>query len=330
MQKFRAYRVHQEGERIEGRLEEIDLDALSSGEVVIRAAYSDVNYKDALAATGAAKIMRRFPMVGGIDVSGHVERSEDSRFKAGDAVVAVGCGLSEQHDGGYAEYVRVPGDCVVTLPEGLSPYEAMAIGTAGFTAALAVEKLERNAQCPALGPVLVTGATGGVGSFAIDMLAGLGYHVVAYTGKQSAEGYLKELGAAELLLRDAVEMGERPLEKARWGGAVDNVGGDVLAWLIRTVVPNGNIASIGNAGGIKFTATVLPFILRGVNLLGINSVIMPHEQRVELWNRLASDLRPRHLDRVVTRTVTLDELPGVFEAHIKGEVTGRTVVEIGG
>lgn len=330
MTSFRAYRVHEEDGKVRGRVEELELEALDAGEVVIRAAYSDVNYKDALAATGKAKIMRRLPMVGGVDVAGHVHSSTDSRYKEGDAVVVTGHGMSEDHDGGYAEYVRVPADWIVPLPEGLSLYEAMALGTAGFTAALAVQRMEENAQTPELGPLLVTGATGGVGSFAVDMYSALGYQVVALTGKRDAEAYLKELGAAELVLRDGLEMGERPLEKGRWGGAVDNVGGKVLGWLTRTVVPNGNIASVGNAGGIALETTVLPFILRGVNLLGINSVYVPHERRVHVWQRLAGDLKPRHLARIATRTVTLEELPSVFDELIRGQTTGRTVVEIAG
>ncbi len=330
MAAFRAYRVHEEDGKAQGRIEEVELEALDAGEVVIRAAYSDVNYKDALAATGKAKIMRRMPMVGGIDVAGRVHSSEDPRYKEGDPVLVTGYGMSEDHDGGYAEYVRVPGDWIVPLPEGLSLYEAMALGTAGFTAALAVQRMEENGQTPDLGPIMITGATGGVGSLAIDMYAALGFHVAALTGKQEAEGYLKELGAAEIVLRDGLEMGERPLEKGRWGGAVDNVGGKMLGWLTRTVVPNGNIAAIGNAGGIELNTTVLPFILRGVSLLGINSVYVPHERRIRVWNRLASDLKPRHLDRIVTQTVHLDELPEVFGDLIGGKATGRTVVEIAG
>lgn len=330
MASFRAYRVHDEGGKVQGRLEDLDLDSLGPGEVVIRAAYSDVNYKDALAATGKAKIMRRLPMVGGIDVAGYVQSSKDPRFKEGDAVLITGHGMSEEHDGGYSEYVRVPADWLVALPEGLSLYETMALGTAGFTAALAVLRMEENDQTPELGPLLVSGASGGVGSFATDMFSALGYQVAALTGKRDAESYLKGLGAAELVLRDGLEMGERPLEKARWGGAVDSVGGKLLGWLTRTVVANGNIASIGNAGGIEFSTTVLPFILRGVSVLGINSVYVPRERRLRAWERLASDLKPRHLERIVTRTVKLEELPSVFDDLIRGKATGRTVVEIAG
>jgi len=328
MQSFRAYRIHEADGGVRTALETIDLDALSPGNVVIRAAWSDVNYKDALAATGKGKILKRFPLVGGIDVAGRVHASEDSRFHEGDPVLVVGCGLSEEHDGGYAEYVRVPGDWVVPLPEGLSLRESMAIGTAGFTAGIAVDRMQHNGQKRDGGPILVNGATGGVGSFAIDMLAGLGFQVTALTGKSDQDDYLKALGASDIQYRSELEMGTRPLERAIWGGAVDSVGGDELAWLTRTVMPAGNIASIGLAGGFKLETTVMPFILRGVNLLGINSVYISAEDRERVWKRMGSDLRPRHIDRIVTRTVDLDNLDEVFDAFITGKNTGRTLVKI--
>ena len=233
METFLAYRVHRDDGKTEGRLERITLDDLDEGDVVIRAAWSGINYKDALAATGAGKIMRRFPMVGGIDVAGVVHASNDARYAEGDSVVVTGFGLSEEHDGGYAEYVRASGDWLIPLPDGMSLRDSMAIGTAGFTAALAVDAMELNGQRPDAGPVLVNGATGGVGSFAIDMLGGLGYEVTAFTGKRDQNEYLHALGATDILYRDEVEMGTRPLEKALWAGAVDNVGGDQLAWLTR-------------------------------------------------------------------------------------------------
>ncbi|RKZ36797.1 MAG: oxidoreductase [Gammaproteobacteria bacterium] len=330
MSSFRAYRVHNEDGQIQGRLEDIELDALGEGEVVIRAAFSDVNYKDALAATGTGRIMRRFPMVGGIDVSGRVHSSSDDRFKEGDAVLVAGCGLGEEHDGGYAEFVRVPADWVIALPDGMSLYQAMSFGTAGLTAGLAVTQMELNGQTPEMGTILVTGATGGVGSLAIDMLAGLGYSVAALTGKRESADYLTGLGASEIVYRDELEMGERPLERGLWAGAVDSVGGKVLAWITRTVNPMGNIASIGLAGGHELDTTVMPFILRGVNLLGINSVYCAMELKQRVWGRLAGDLKPRHLDSIVTRDVDLAELSTVFDGYIKGEVTGRTVVRVGG
>lgn len=328
MNKFRAFRIHDD--KGKAGIEQVSLDELSPGEVVIKAAYSDVNYKDALAATGKGKILRKFPLIGGIDVSGVVSTSTDKRFREGDEVLVVGQGLSEDHDGGYAEYVRVPADWVVPLPKGMTLFDAMAIGTAGFTAALAVAQMEHNRQRPELGPVLVNGATGGVGSIAIDILAGLGYEVVAVSGKADAGDYLKMLGAKEVRARQELEMGKRPLERALWGGAIDNLGGEMAAWLTRTVVPLGNIAAIGLAAGYELHTTVMPFILRGVNLLGINSVYCPRDLRLRVWERLAGDMRPRHLHKIVTRTVSLDEMEPIFKGLIAGALTGRAVVKIGG
>ena len=331
MEPFLAYRIHRDEEKkIGGRLEHIALDDLDEGDVVIRAAWSGINYKDALAATGAGRIVRRFPMVGGIDVAGVVHASGDPRYAEGEPVVITGFGLSEDHDGGYSEYVRAPGDWLIRLPDGMTLRDSMAIGTAGFTAALAVDAMELNAQRPDQGPVLVNGATGGVGSFAIDMLGGLGYEVTAFTGKRDQDEYLRALGASAILYRDEVEMGTRPLERALWAGAVDNVGGDQLAWLTRTMQPEGNIASIGLAGGFKLETTVMPFILRGVNLLGINSVYVGRDRRERVWQRLASDLKPRCIDRIVTSEVALSDLPSAFDGYMAGAVTGRAVVRIGG
>ena len=330
MSTFRAYRVHESEGAIAASLDQIGLDDLSEGDVTIRAAWSGINYKDALAVTGKGRIMRRFPMVAGVDVSGEVESSSDGRFAPGDRVLVAGANMGEAYDGGYAERVRVPADAVVPVPDGLSLREAMALGTAGFTAALAIERMELNGQRPGNGPVLVNGATGGVGSFAVDMLAGRGYEVAAFTGKAGAADWLGSLGAARVVLREEVEMGTRALERAEWAGAVDNLGGDHLAWLTRTVKPAGNIASIGLAGGAKLVTTVMPFILRGVNLLGINSVTITPELREHAWGRCGTDLKPRHIDAIVTREIGLDELEGVFEDYMAGTVTGRTVIRIGG
>lgn len=329
MQRFKAYRVHEEDEgRSVASFEKLSLDDLSAGEVVIAASHSSVNYKDALAATGKGKILRRFPLIPGIDVSGKVHSSEDRRYSPGDAVLVTGCGIGENNDGGYAEYVRVKGDCVIPIPDGLDEYEVMCLGTAGFTAALAIEKMEHNGQVPDRGPVVVTGATGGVGSFAVDMLAGRGYEVVAVTGKADHTDYLQRLGARQVLMRDAIDLGSRPLEKARWAGAVDQVGGDMLAWLTRTTGWWGNIASIGLAGGHQLNTTVMPFILRGVSLLGINSMATPRAQRLAVWRRLAGDLKPAHLATIGARTIAFDDLPAVFEDYLSGAVVGRTVVKI--
>lgn len=329
MDRFLAFRIHEDQGRVQPRLEQVTLDDLSPGEVVIRGQWSSVNYKDALAATGAGKILRRFPLVGGVDIAGEVVSSQDPRYTPGQAVCVMGCGLSETHDGGFSQYARVPGEWVVPLPDGIDTRTAMAIGTAGFTAALAVHKLEQNGQHPDLGPVIVTGATGGVGSMAISLLGNLGYQVTALTGKAGSAGdYLRSLGASELLDRTTLELGSRPLEKIRWGGAVDNLGGDVLAWLTRTTGFHGSIASIGLAAGHALNTTVMPFILRGVSLLGINAVELPREVRLMVWRRLAGDLAPQHLDLMTTREVTLEELPGLFQAWVDGTVTGRTVVRL--
>lgn len=328
MHNFQAFRIHDEGGKTRAGIETINLSELSSGDVVIEAHYSSVNYKDALAGTGRGKILRRSPLIGGIDVSGVVASSEDKRFKAGDAVLVTGCGLSEVHDGGYAEYVRVPADWVIPLPQALDPFRAMAIGTAGFTAALAIKRLQENHQSPELGPILVTGATGGVGSFAIDMLSTLGFEVVALSGKSEAVPYLTSLGASRIVNRHNLEMGTQPLEKTQWGGAIDNVGGDILAWLTRTVSPWGNIVSIGLARGVKLETTVMPFILRGVGLLGVSSSNCPLPWREPLWQRLGSDLKPRHLDKIVSETVTLQQLPDVFERMLAGQTRGRVVVSL--
>jgi NADPH2:quinone reductase len=328
MNPFKAFRIHSENGKIAARFEQLTLDDLSPGEVVIRVTHSDINYKDALAATGAGKILRRYPLIGGIDLAGVVESSTDPRFAPGAAVLVTGCGLSETHDGGYAQFARVPGDWVIPIPEGLDAAGAMALGTAGFTAALAIHRMEQNGQTPAGGPIAVTGASGGVGSIAVDMLAARGYQVVAVSGKASAAAYLKELGASEVLARQDIDLGSRPLETARFAGAIDNLGGETLAWLTRTVDFWGNIASIGLAASPTLTTTVMPFILRGIALLGINSSATRREWRLAVWRRIGTDLKPRHLGQIVTRSIAFDELPGAFAAYLEGRVTGRTVVRI--
>jgi NADPH2:quinone reductase len=325
---FKAFRVYNEAGRIQGRVETLRLDDLPPGEVVIRAAYSSVNYKDALGATGAGKILSRFPLVGGIDVAGYVESSADPRFQPGDTVLVTGYDFGTAHDGGYAERVRVPAEWVVPLPPGFSPYEAMGIGTAGFTVALCVKRMEENGQSPGQGPIVVTGATGGVGSLAIDIFSKLGYEVAAVTGKQQEHDYLRAIGATTVIDRKTLDLGNRPLEKSLWAGAIDNVGGTMLTWLTRTTKPWGNIASVGLAGGSELHTTVMPFILRGVSILGITSSGCPTAWRHLLWQRLAADLRPQHLDAIVTQVVTLEQLPRVFDGMLKGETKGRTVVKI--
>ncbi len=329
MNSFKAFRIHEREGRIAAGFETMTTDALTAGEVVIRVRYSSINYKDALAATGAGRILRKYPLNGGIDLSGEVVSSTDARYEPGQQVLVTGCGHSETQDGGYAEFARARGDSVIPLPGGLSLFEAMALGTAGFTTGLAIHRLEQNGQKPAMGPIVVTGASGGVGSIAVDLLAGCGYEVVAVSGKPEADDYLKSLGAARILRRQDIDLGKRPLEAAQWGGAIDNLGGEILTWLTRTVDNWGNIVSIGLAASHKLETTVMPFILRGVSLLGVNSSAMPREIRVAIWKRLASDLRPKHFGRIVTRTIGFDELPAAFDDYIKGRVLGRTVVKIG-
>lgn len=326
---FRAFRIHSaNGRKVEPRLENLTLDDLSPGDVVIRGAWSSINYKDALAATGAGRILKSFPLVGGVDIAGTVVSSSDPRVAVGDEVIVNGCGLSETHDGGFAEFARVCGEWTTPIPAGLDARTVMGLGTAGFTAALAIHRMEQNGQAPGNGPVLVNGATGGVGSVAIDMLSRRGYSVTALTGKSTAADYLTGLGADTVLLTAELETGTRPLEKARWAGAIDNLGGDILGWLTRTTKPFGNIASVGLAAGIELSTTVMPFILRGVNLLGINSVEAPRALRSEVWNRIADDLRPAHLDDIVRHEITLDDLAEAFPAYIDGRVVGRTIVRL--
>ena len=330
MNSFKALLIEERDGKVSSGLVRMDESQLDAGGVTIRVAYSSINYKDALAATGAGKIIRRFPCIGGIDMSGTVIESTDLRFKPGDRVVATSFDIGVAHHGGYAEIARVPADWVVPLPAGLSLFDAMVLGTAGFTAALGIVRMEENGLRPEKGAVIVTGATGGVGSLAIDMLAKLGYHVVALTGKEAEAAYLRELGAAEVLLRESLDLTKiRPLDRGRWAGAVDNLGGDFLAWIASTMQQGGTIASIGLAASMSLNTTVAPFILRGVSLLGIDSGYIREPYRSGVWQRLASDLRPPHLENMARR-IAFDELPTAFEAFIAGRAKGRAVVEIAG
>ena len=328
MASFRVYRIYSEDGKVQERLVQAALDELDPGEVVIKTAFSSVNYKDALAATGAGKIIRRFPCIGGVDACGTVTSSSDARFKAGDEVICTSYDLGVAHDGGYAEYLRVPAGWVVPLPNGLTLFESMALGTAGFTAGLAVDRMEHEGLDPSKGPVIVTGATGGVGSIAVDILAKAGYDVTALTGKEAEAGYLKQLGAKQIILRGSLDLSRiKPLDKATWAGAVDNLGGDTLAWLASTMQVGGALASIGLAASHTLNTTVMPFILRGVSLLGVDSVNASMGPRQKVWQRLASDLKPRHLAEMCN-TVTLDDLPAVFDRILKGLARGRTVVKV--
>jgi acrylyl-CoA reductase (NADPH) len=322
---MKAYRVHPGGKFGEGRFDSMSMDELDMGNVLVRVAYASVNYKDALTARGKAKIALKFPLVVGIDLAGTVEESADARFKKGDEVIVHSFGLGAEHDGGYAELGRFPADWVIPLPKGLSLFEASALGVAGHTAALAIDLMQLNGLTPGKGKVLVNGATGGVASVAIDQLAKLGFHVVALTGKSDEADYLKSLGAAEVLDRRTLEFGTRPLEAPQWAGAVDSVGGEQLAWLARTMQRDGVIAAFGNAGGADFKGSVLPYILRGVRLLGVN-VNNPVDRMKFLWNRLATDLRPRHLDRIARR-IRFEELDTAFDELLAARVRGRQVVD---
>ncbi len=326
---FRAFVVNKTGDSFTSGLKELTAADLPAGEVLIKVAYSSVNYKDGLASIPEGKIVRSYPFVPGVDLSGVVVESGDPRFKPGDEVLATSYEIGVSHYGGYSEYARVKADWVVPLPAGLTFKEAMALGTAGFTAALAVHQLEKNGLKPQNGPVLVTGASGGLGSIAISILSSLGYTVSASTGKSSEHDYLQKLGASDLLDRQETSAeSNRPLEKERWAGSVDSVGGSTLAYLIRTTRYAGSIASCGNTGGPNFSTTVFPFILRGINLLGIESVNCPMELRRELWQHLASDYKPRHLLDTIAHEVSLEDLPQALANVLKGGTRGRTIVKV--
>ncbi len=325
---FRAFRINNdETDGYSSGIEALSLEDLNPGEVVIRSAYSSVNFKDALAGTGKGKILRRFPLVGGIDVAGHVLQSRDPSFKEGDAVLVTGSGLSETRDGGYAEVARLDTRWVIPLPSGLNLREAMILGTAGFTAALALLRMVENRQKPELGPLAVTGATGGVGSLAIAIFAKAGFEVHAISGKPEHAGYLTSIGASKVLGRDALAT-TRPMETIRFGGGLDNVGGPMLASLLAQTAPYGNVASAGLAASAQLDATVMPFIIRGVSLLGVASAGTARDIRDEVWRRLADDWKPSMLDAICTREVGLEGLQEVFATMLAGESQGRTLVRI--
>jgi len=329
MQTFKAYRTFEQDKVVSSRFVDLSLDDLDAGDVVIRTKYSTINYKDALSYGGAGKIMRKFPTVAGIDMAGTVETSNDPRWKRGDKVIVTGYDLGVSHDGGYSEYVRVPADWIVRRPESMTAFDAMTLGTAGFTAALAIHLMQLNGLVPDAGPVAVTGATGGVGSVAIEILAKQGYDVVAITGKAREADYLRRIGARDVMLRSSLELvSTRPLEKATWAGAVDNLGGDILAWLLATSKIAGTVAAVGLAADMKLNTTVAPFILRGVRLLGTDSANTPMSLRQTLWNKLAVEWRPDRVHDEV-RTIDFDELPTHFDAYLKGMARGRTVVRVG-
>ncbi|WP_394004925.1 YhdH/YhfP family quinone oxidoreductase [Luteimonas sp. WGS1318] len=325
--RFDAFRIHNDDAGYRSGVEQVAIDDLADGEIDIRVAHSSVNFKDALAGTGQGKILRRFPLVGGIDVAGHVVASRDPAFKEGDAVLVTGSGLSETRDGGYAQYARLEGKWAVQLPAGLTLRESMILGTAGFTAALALLRMQENRQTPDLGPLAVTGATGGVGSLAVDIFSAAGYAVHAISGKADQTGYLKSIGASEVLGRDALAT-TRPMESARFGGGLDNVGGPMLVSLLAQTAPYGNVATAGLAASADLDATVMPFIIRGVSLLGVASAGTPRAIRDAVWARLAADWKPRHLDTICTQEVALSGLPDVFDRMLAGGSHGRTLVTL--
>ncbi|MGS1126003.1 oxidoreductase [Rhodanobacter sp. UC4437_H4] len=328
MTRFRAFRIHNDDAGYRAGIETMDTGALSPGEVLVKVAYSSVNYKDALAGTGKGRILRTYPLNGGIDVAGHVVASTDPAFREGDAVLCTGSGLSETRDGGYGEYARLDARWTIPLPASLSLRESMILGTAGFTAALALLRMQDNRQTPALGPIAVTGASGGVGMLAIDIFSRAGYEVHAISGKPDHFDFLRSLGATDCIDRHQIAFSGKPMDSARFGGALDNVGGRMLAGLLPLIAPYGNVAICGNAGGIAFDSTVMPFIIRGVSLLGVASAGTARDIRDDIWRRLASEWKPRHLERIRTRDIALEELPQVFERMLAGDSFGRTLVHI--
>jgi acrylyl-CoA reductase (NADPH) len=330
MQRFKAFRIHNDDQGFRAGVEEIDLDQLLPGQVLIETRFSSVNYKDALAASPTGKVVRQFPINGGIDCAGTVLESSDYRFHPGDEVLATGYGLGVSHDGGYARYVRLPADWLVPMPAGMGPLHAMALGTAGFTAGLALRRMEQNGQTPERGPILITGASGGVGSIAVALLASNGYEVVAVSGKPERRTWLEELGATRVIDRDQLELSSRPLDKGLWGGIVDTVAGQGLAGLLPQLAPQANVALIGLVGGAHFQTSVMPFILRGASLLGIDSVNCPQDPRTAIWQRLATQLDRNLLDELISRVITLDELTSAFASVLDSRHHGRILVETGG
>ena len=325
---FNAFRIHDDSDGYRSGVESISIDDLSEGDVTIRVAWSSINYKDALAGTGKGKILKTYPLNGGIDVAGVVVESADERYSEGDEVLVTGCAQSESRDGGYSEYLRLDSNSVIPLPAGLTLREAMALGTAGFTAGLCLYRMEANGQKPEGGPIVVTGASGGVGSVAINLLSAAGYDVHAITGKVEQFDYLEELGASQCISRHDLHWGQRPLEKARWAGCIDNVGGDMLSGISRVIRLWGNIASCGMAGGIGLQTTTMPFILRGVSLLGISSANCPYDTRARVWDRLANEWKPPHLDLICNTQTSLDGMMDTFQSMLAGNSLGRTVVKI--
>jgi acrylyl-CoA reductase (NADPH) len=325
---FKAFRIHDDDDGYHSGLDTVSLSDLSEGEVTIQVAWSGINFKDALAATGKGRILRSYPLTGGIDVAGIVVESRCDQVEVGDRILANGSGLSEVRDGGFSQYLRLSSDIVVPLPSGLSMREAMGLGTAGFTAAMSLYRMEANGQEPGMGPIVVTGASGGVGTIAIDLLTAAGYEVHAITGKVEEFDWLEHLGARQCISRHDLHWGQKPMEKAKWAGCIDSVGGDMLAGISRVIDLWGNIACCGMAGGHGLNATVFPLILRGVSLLGISSANCSIDMRRKLWDRLGQEWKPPHLDEIIQQEVTLETMDSVFNDMMDGKSLGRTVVKI--
>ncbi|WP_374721802.1 NADPH:quinone oxidoreductase family protein [Peribacillus tepidiphilus] len=328
-EQFKALMVNKTEDDFSVGVKNISFNDLPDADVLIKVEYSSINYKDGLASIPNGKIVRSYPFIPGIDLAGVVVSSQDPRFREGDEVIATSYEIGVSHYGGYSEYARIPGDWIVPLPENLTLKEAMVFGTAGFTAALSIQRLEDNGLTPEKGKVLVTGATGGVGSLAVSMLAKRGYDVVASTGKDSEHDFLHKLGAKEILSREEVYSGTiKALDKQLWAGAVDPVGGEMLASVLSKIQYNGSVAVSGLTGGGNVPTTVFPFILRGVNLLGIDSVYCPMEVRKELWSRMATDLKPSTLLDLIQKEITLEQLPETLPTILKGQARGRIVVKL--
>ncbi|MCB0193048.1 MAG: oxidoreductase [Anaerolineae bacterium] len=324
---FNALLLEKDNDEFSASIKPLTVSDLPEGDVLVEVAYSTLNYKDGLAVTNKGKVVRGFPMVPGIDFAGTVAESSSPDYKPGDKVVLTGWGVGETHWGGFSQMARVKAGWLVPLPAGLTLEQSMGIGTAGFTAMLCVLALEKLGLTPDAGEVAVTGASGGVGSVAVAVLAKLGYTVVASTGRTESHAYLKELGAAEIVDRSPFAPSKRPLESARWGGAVDTVGGEILAALLKAMKPEASVAACGNAGGFDLPTTVLPFILRGVNLLGINSVMVPYDERVEAWRRLAQDLPLDALNKAM-EVAPLSNIKSLAEDILKGQIRGRLVIDV--
>ena len=323
---FLACRVQREEKSIHYQLEMMEEQQLSEGDVLIRVEYSGINYKDALGVTGKGSIYKKFPINAGIDCAGVVETSTDPRFKTGDAVLVNGCGLGEIQDGGLAQKVRVPASWVIKMPAGLDSQSAMIIGTAGFTAALAIDRMEQNDQTPEMGAIVVTGASGGVGSFAISMLAKLGYTVIAVSGRAIHTDYLKQLGASQVVNAEQLELGSRPLEEARFAGVIDNVGGDLLSGLIRHIDLWGNVVCIGMAADANYQATVFPLILRGVSILGASSANCPMPRRERIWQRIGKDLMSKNIESILSKEVALADIDPCFDEILTRRHRGRIII----